>query len=339
MNEQPDPKKEGEGTPEAAAAKQGPDATAAADAAKAEAPAKAGDAEAPADAAKAEAKAEAPAGDSSDKEAPKAAKPAAPAKADGPKRPAAAAEKAAAPKRPAAAAKAGAGDGDVPKGTYPKARKDDPDRQKRIEEAKKIAAAKAAGAKGAAAGAAKAAPKKKKAAVPISKAEKPVEPATSTQSYTRRDFLRLGIWGGALLFLGQISLFFLDFFWPRRLGAFGSRINIGPVEKFPLGTVTAVDAGKFYLVHVNDGLLAVYWTCTHLGCTVPWQPDKHPEHGGCFCCGCHGSEFAVTGDYLGGPAPRPLDLFPVEVVDGEIWVDTGTIIERERYHPSQATPV
>lgn len=329
MNEQPDPKKEGEGTPEAAAAKPGPDAAGAgAPEAKAQ-----GDAAAQAgDAAKPEAKADAPkaeaeAGDSSEKEAPKAAKPAAPAKADGPKRPAA-----------AAAAKAGAGAGDVPKGTYPKARKDDPDRQKRIEEAKKLAAAKAAGAKGAAAGAAKPAPKKK-AAVPASKAEKPVEPAGSTQAYTRRDFLRLGIWGGALLFLGQISLFFLDFFWPRRLGAFGSRINIGPVEKFPLGTVTAVDAGKFYLVHVNDGLLAVYWTCTHLGCTVPWRPDKHPEHGGCFCCGCHGSEFSITGDYLGGPAPRPLDLFPVEVVDGEIWVDTGTIIERERYHPDQATPV
>lgn len=321
MNEQSDPKKEGEGTPEAAAAKPSPDATAAADAAAAKAPAGAADATASADAAQAKASADA----SSEKETPKAAKPAAAGKAAG-------------PKRPAAAAKAGDGTGDVPKGTYPKARKDDPDRQKRIEEAKKLAAAKAAGKGGAAAGAAKAAPKKK-AAVPASKAEKPVEPAASTQAYTRRDFLRLGIWGGALLFLGQVSLFFLDFFWPRRLGAFGSRINIGPVEKFPLGTVTAVDAGKFYLVHVNDGLLAVYWTCTHLGCTVPWRPDKHPEHGGCFCCGCHGSEFSVTGDYLGGPAPRPLDLFPVEVVDGEIWVDTGTVIERERYHPDQATPV
>lgn len=238
----------------------------------------------------------------------------------------------------------------VPKGTYSKARQDDPDRQKRIEEAKKLAAEKAAAkaaakGEGAAAGkgdapvvAKKAAPKKKRA-ISAAKSETPVKPAGSTEAYTRRDFLRLGIWGGALLFLGQISLFFLDFFWPRRLGAFGSRIKLGPVEKFPLGTVTAVAAGKFYLVHVDDGLLAVFWTCTHLGCTVPWAPEKHPEHGGCFCCNCHGSEFAITGDYIGGPAPRPLDLFPVEVTDGDIWVDTGRIIERARYHPDQATPV
>ena len=157
---------------------------------------------------------------------------------------------------------------------------------------------------------------------------------------SRRDFLRLGLFGTAVLFLGQIAGSFATFFWPRKVGAFGGKINIGHYSKYPPGSVTKVDAGKFYLVHYKDGLLAVHWRCTHLGCTVPWKPDHHPEVGGCFCCNCHGSEFAPNGDYLGGPAPRPLDLFPVEIdANGNVIVDTGRLIQRQSYSPDQATPV
>jgi len=35
----------------------------------------------------------------------------------------------------------------------------------------------------------------------------------------------------------------------------------------------------------------------------------------------------------------PLDLFPVEIVDGEVIVDTGRTIERQQFDPSQATKV
>jgi Rieske Fe-S protein len=40
-----------------------------------------------------------------------------------------------------------------------------------------------------------------------------------------------------------------------------------------------------------------------------------------------------------GPAPRPLDVFPIEIVDGEVVVDTGNPIERQAFDPSQATEV
>jgi Rieske Fe-S protein len=42
---------------------------------------------------------------------------------------------------------------------------------------------------------------------------------------------------------------------------------------------------------------------------------------------------------IGGPAPRPLDLFPIEVVEGQLIVDTSNPIERATYDPSQATRV
>ena len=56
-------------------------------------------------------------------------------------------------------------------------------------------------------------------------------------------------------------------------------------------------------------------TCTHLGCTVKWDPDV-----GEFRCPCHGGRFAPNGTVLGGPPPAPLAQVPAEERDGEIHV-------------------
>jgi Rieske Fe-S protein len=94
-------------------------------------------------------------------------------------------------------------------------------------------------------------------------------------------------------------------------------------------------AGQFYISHVEgEGLLALWHRCTHLGCTVPWQEEE-----GQFNCPCHSSFFNRAGEVTGGPAPRPLDLFPIEIVDGEVVVETGSPIARERFDSSQATKV
>lgn len=105
----------------------------------------------------------------------------------------------------------------------------------------------------------------------------------------------------------------------------------GPVNRFEPGSVTAFADGKFYLARLADGgFLAVNRKCTHLGCSVPWVADAQR-----FACPCHSSAFDIHGDVINAPAPRPLDLFPIAIVDGIISVDTLRPIRRTSFEPDQ----
>ena len=97
-----------------------------------------------------------------------------------------------------------------------------------------------------------------------------------------------------------------------------------------MGSVTFFIQGQFHLVRLEGGFLAVYRVCPHLGCIVPWEEDE--QH---FWCPCHAGVFNKQGEVLAGPIPRPLDLFPVEIVEGEIAVDTGTVVQRSGFEDSQ----
>lgn len=92
---------------------------------------------------------------------------------------------------------------------------------------------------------------------------------------------------------------------------------------------------RFYLIHNDDGLLAFSTRCTHQGCNVGWEANEDGFH-----CPCHGSRFDRFGVQQGGPAPRPLDLFPVAVqASGSVVVTTGPRTRREEYEPDQAVPL
>jgi cytochrome b6-f complex iron-sulfur subunit len=155
---------------------------------------------------------------------------------------------------------------------------------------------------------------------------------STTSGIVRRDFLRLGwtvLAGAAAIEAGLVSL---GFFLPRLSeGEFGSVFKCGAVDKFPKGSVTPFNEGRFYLARADDGgFLALYRKCTHLGCAVPWDQTKKQ-----FICPCHASVFDQTGAVLNAPAPRPLDLFQVTIAGGEVLVDTGKQISRDRFDKSQ----
>lgn len=56
--------------------------------------------------------------------------------------------------------------------------------------------------------------------------------------------------------------------------------------------------------------------CPHLGCRFDWQPNIER-----FVCPCHGSVFAMDGEVLKGPAPRPLDSLPERIERDELLVE------------------
>jgi len=110
-------------------------------------------------------------------------------------------------------------------------------------------------------------------------------------------------------------------------------IVVGDMDSFKPNTVTAIPQGQFYLACLEDGsFLAMSRTCTHLGCSVPWDEEQHK-----FICPCHGSTFSLTGEVWTAPAPRPLDIFSVRIENRVIKVNISQPVKRDHFEPSQAT--
>lgn len=74
--------------------------------------------------------------------------------------------------------------------------------------------------------------------------------------------------------------------------------------------IAGVDLPLFVRRVTGGGASAFSTRCTHRGCEVEPARDR-------LICPCHGSEYALDGTVLRGPAPRPLDSYPVvETADG-----------------------
>lgn len=137
--------------------------------------------------------------------------------------------------------------------------------------------------------------------------------AVEVSAPNRREFLYY-IWGASILLIGgQATAGLIWFALPRfREGEFGGTFVYGADQVGDMmpdaGTApVSIPAGRFHLSNTeNEGFLALYGVCTHLGCLPKWTPTTHR-----FECPCHGSKFWLDGKYIEGPAPRSLDRFRV----------------------------
>ena len=163
----------------------------------------------------------------------------------------------------------------------------------------------------------------------------------------RRTFLRYSLIGSTAAGLGFFGLASLGFLWPRVGEGFGAELVVGNAQEI-LDDITSERApfhfpeGRLYVVawdpsvsgaeaaygedapilDDSNGLMALYQSCVHLGCTVPWCQSSQ-----WFECPCHGSRYNRWGEYEDGPAPRSLDRFPSRVDDdGNLIVDTAVIL-------------
>jgi len=82
---------------------------------------------------------------------------------------------------------------------------------------------------------------------------------------------------------------------------------------FQFGTQPAI------LIRTPEGELRAFSAvCTHLGCTVQYVPESKV-----IWCPCHNGMFDLHGRNIGGPPPRPLPEFRVNVHEGRIVVTKG----------------
>jgi cytochrome b6-f complex iron-sulfur subunit len=173
-------------------------------------------------------------------------------------------------------------------------------------------------------------------------------PDEETIGVTRRQVLNRGIVTSFSLILASFGGASLAFLWPTLSGGFGSKIRAGKLEEilseiedtkepfylasgrfyinpYPKDAVAAakqVEAYSAVIEGYEQGIVALYQKCVHLGCRVPWCSASQ-----WFECPCHGSQYNRVGEKKGGPAPRGLDRFAVDVQGGIVVVDTSKPID------------
>lgn len=107
--------------------------------------------------------------------------------------------------------------------------------------------------------------------------------------------------------------------------------NAGSIDNFSNGKTYPFLTDQFFLRRFEDGgFLAMSIKCTHLGCVVNQDSNG-------FACPCHASKFNKYGEVMAAPATRPLDLFPVSIENGEVFIDTSKPFKRTSYLKSQLT--
>jgi cytochrome b6-f complex iron-sulfur subunit len=143
-----------------------------------------------------------------------------------------------------------------------------------------------------------------------------------SELHERREFLKIGWMAGAGLIGVAGAWTTWDVLQPVDSAGFGGEVRTIPEDSVPEEGVLAVPAARSYLTKIGGEVVAVSETCPHLGCRVPWCDSS-----GQFECPCHGSTFNRKGEAREGPSPRAMSLYPVEIVDGLVIVNTGEPIE------------
>ncbi len=164
---------------------------------------------------------------------------------------------------------------------------------------------------------------------------------------TRRQFFNRGVLTGLALGVGGFGAAALAFLWPPTGSGLGGKVNVGSVsdvqaalaKKEPFYNAAAKvyivpypeeDLAKARAVYgdtpsvlagMEDGYVALWQKCPHLGCRVPWCQTSQ-----WFECPCHGSKYNRVGEKRGGPAPRGMDRFGMEVAGNAVLVDTAVVV-------------
>ena len=117
-----------------------------------------------------------------------------------------------------------------------------------------------------------------------------------------------------------------------------SELETGEFPKVVPYQVTIQDAWteqkREGVVYVNKdeetgSLLIMSPVCTHLGCMTGETEADLKEDNVYFYCPCHGGQYNEFGVNIGGPPPRPLDIFRIFLHDGNVYISVLNPRERK----------
>lgn len=135
----------------------------------------------------------------------------------------------------------------------------------------------------------------------------------------RREFMADFVLAAAgFVGLGGLATRFIQYLYPVVPPEQVIEVAAGRRDAIPAngGVVMNLAVGHVALVDAGGELRAFSAVCTHLGCIVKAEPTDHHA----LYCACHGGMFDQQGNVVGGPPPRPLPRYPVEVRDGQVFV-------------------
>ncbi len=140
-------------------------------------------------------------------------------------------------------------------------------------------------------------------------------PADTESTPTRRAFLGIATAAG-LCYAGAIGYPIYRYLAsPAEMAANETavtEVTLDKAQDLPVASALMFKFGSSpaMLIHnADDTWVAFSAVCTHLGCTVKFEPDKNRIH-----CSCHGGVYDPhTGKNVSGPPPKPLKPYKVNV--------------------------
>ena len=149
--------------------------------------------------------------------------------------------------------------------------------------------------------------------------EKPAAREQGLKSAGRRRFLDFLLGTGAFATLGAVFYPVFKFMTPPQvIEAAQNSVVAAKV------TELAANTGKIFKFGSKPGIIvktasgelrAFSAVCTHLECIVQYSPEKKQ-----IWCACHNGQYNLEGQNVGGPPPRPLEEYAVNIRGEDIVV-------------------
>ncbi|MBL8086959.1 MAG: Rieske (2Fe-2S) protein [Chthonomonas sp.] len=136
------------------------------------------------------------------------------------------------------------------------------------------------------------------------------------EQMSRRGFVRLTAMGVTVAYLGAMGYPIYRYLNSpvEKAAAMAAvtEVTLDKANELAVGTALMFKFGVrpvMLIHHADNSWVAIDAVCTHMGCTVKFDPAKNQIR-----CACHGGVYdSKTGENIAGPPPRPLAVYKVDV--------------------------